>query len=73
MDSQFRIICERCGVHFLAQPAPDFEGAVLPPNSVTIATVEHCAFCVMQKREVSYRTKFLCQVVKELNELKGGK
>jgi len=73
MNSYFRIICDRCGVHFLATPHPEFLGATLPSNSITIATVEYCAFCITQKRDVSYRTKFLCEVVKQLDELKESK
>jgi len=72
MDSYFRIICERCGVHFLGHPAPDFPNLSLPPNAVTISSVEYCPFCVMQSRPVSPRTQFLCKVVKELEEFKSG-
>lgn len=70
IQSYFRIICDRCGVHFLATPHPEFGEMKLPENTATIATVDHCAFCIMQRREVSHRTLFLCRVVKELEELK---
>ncbi len=70
IDSQFKIICERCGVHFSAVPGHEFPNVVLPADSVTISTVEYCPFCVMRPMPVSHRARFLCHVVKELQELK---
>jgi hypothetical protein len=70
IDSYFRIICDRCGAHFLGTPVHEFPNRLLPPNNVTVSTVEYCPFCVMEARPVSHRTLFLCQVVKELDEFK---
>jgi hypothetical protein len=70
IDSYFRIICDRCGVHFLGTPAHEFPNRILPANSVTISIVEHCPFCVMESHPISHRVQFLCQVVKERDQLK---
>jgi hypothetical protein len=71
---RFKIICDRCGALYDAVPSSDF-GVVdwLKPNTMTVATVEHCSRCVMEARPVSHRTLFLCKVVKELEDLKRGK
>jgi late competence protein required for DNA uptake (superfamily II DNA/RNA helicase) len=69
-EGEFRVLCDRCGVQFTARPAFGFESRSLPANSTTVATVEYCAFCVMQERAVSHRVLFLIQTVNELEQLK---
>jgi hypothetical protein len=70
---KFKIICDRCGSMYEAQPAPDYPPFTLAPDCVTVATVEHCAVCLFQARPVSHRTLFLCKVVNELEDLKSGR
>jgi hypothetical protein len=67
---KFKIICDRCGAMFDGAPAADYPPFEMAPNRVTVATVEYCPMCVLQSWPVSHRTLFLCNVVKELEDLK---
>jgi len=66
---EFRVLCDRCGSMYSAQPYGNTTPP-LQPNRVTVATVEFCAVCVGHARPVSHRVLFLIDCVKQLEDFK---